>query len=79
MLAYVRPVLALFNSTYASPHMTRELRDQSVAAPHLTRNKQSKGLQKRCFKRTTDSEYVWPAIPNLLVPGFSVRDTKSSS
>src|SRR6266566_1034535 len=76
LLAHVRSAFALSNSTYASPRMTRELRDNglTVGRRRIARLMRDNGLrarQKRRFKRTTDSHHAWPVAPKLLDQDFT--------
>ena len=76
LLAHVRAAFALSNGTYGSPRMTRELRDQGLAVgrrrtARLMRDNGMRARQRRCFKRTTDSEHAWPVAPNLLDLDFT--------
>ena len=76
LLAHVRSAFALSNGTYGSPRMTRELRDQGLTVgrrrtARLMRDNGLRARQKRRFKRTTDSEHVWPIAPNLLDQDFT--------
>ena len=76
LLAHVRSAFALSNVTYGRPRMTRELRDQGLTVgrrrtARLMRDNGLRARQKRRFKRTTDSEHVWPIAPNLLDQDFT--------
>ena len=76
LLAHVRSAFALSNSTYGSPRMARELRDNGFTVgrrriARLMRDNGLKARQKRRFKRTTDSHHAWPVAPNLLDQDFT--------
>jgi len=76
LLAHVRSAFALSNSTYGSPRMTRELRDDGLTVgrrrvARLMRDNGLRARQKRRFKRTTDSHHTWPVAPNLLDQDFT--------
>lgn len=76
LLAHIR---AQFNSshvTYASPRMTRELKEGGVCSgrhrvARIMRDNGLKALQKRRFTRTTDSEHKGPVAPNILDQDFA--------
>lgn len=75
LLAHVRSAFALSSGTYGSPRMTRELADDGLVVgrrriARLMRENGLKALQKRRFKRTTDSDHAWPVAPNLLEQDF---------
>lgn len=76
LLAHVRAAFALSHGTYGSPRMTRELQDSDLAVgrrrtARLMRENGLRALQKRRFRRTTDSHHAWPIAPNLLDQDFS--------
>lgn len=59
-----------------SPRMHRDLVDEGDeigrhCTTRLMRENQLIARQKRCFKRTTDSEHAWPVAPNLVAQGFT--------
>jgi putative transposase len=77
-LAHIRTAFALSNGTYRSPRMRRDLVDEGhQIGRHRTarpmRENQLIERQKRCFKRTTDSEHAWPVAPNLVAPDFTAE------
>ena len=76
LLAHVRAAFAVSNSTYGSPRMVHELRDNGLAigrrrVARLMRENGMKARQKRRFKRTTDSLHAFPVAPNLLDQDFT--------
>jgi putative transposase len=76
LLAHIRSAFALSGGTYGSPRMTRELRDGGLTVgrrrtARLMRENDLKALQKRRFKRTTDSHHAFPVAPNLLDQDFT--------
>ena len=76
LLAHVRSAFAQSNETYGSPRMARELLDNGFAVgrrrtARLMRENGLQALQKRRFKRTTDSEHAWPIAPNVIDQDFT--------
>ncbi|MHB0708115.1 IS3 family transposase [Roseomonas mucosa] len=64
------------NETYGSPRMHAELKAQGLSigrhrVARLMRDNGLKALQKRRFKRTTDSQHTNPVVPNLLEQDFT--------
>ncbi len=58
--------------------MTRELQGQGRPVgrrrtARLMRENDLVARQKRCFKRTTNSEHSWPIAPNLLDQAFEAE------
>ena len=75
LLARVRSAFALFNGTYGSPRMMRELEDSGLAvgrrrAARPMRENGLRARQKRRFKWTTGSHHAWPVAPDLLDQDF---------
>ena len=75
-LAHIREHFASSNKTYGSPRMHVELVEQGLCigkhrVARLMRDNGMKALQKRRFKRTTDSHHNHPIAPNLLDQDFS--------
>ncbi|MBC7953860.1 MAG: IS3 family transposase, partial [Rhodospirillaceae bacterium] len=74
-LAHIRSQFSLSRETYGSPRMHVELReDGHLIGRHrvarLMRENGLKALQKRRFKKTTDSEHGGPVAPNVLDQDF---------
>ena len=67
---------SLSHETYGSPRMTIELQEDGIdvgrhRVARLMRDNGLKALQKRRFKKTTDSAHGGPVAPNLLDQDFS--------
>jgi len=78
-LAHIREHFELSNGTYGYPRMHVELVEEGLCVgkhrvARLMRDNGLKALQKRRFKRTTDSHHHHPIVPNLLDQDF-VCDT----
>ena len=76
LLAHIRSQFALSNETYGSPRMHAELCDEGIQAgrhrvARLMRDNGLKALQKRRWKKTTDSQHGGPVAPNLLDQDFT--------
>lgn len=76
LLAHIRSQFALSNETYGSPRMHAELCDEGVSVgrhrvARLMRGNGLKALQKRRWKKTTDSQHSGPVAPNLLDQDFT--------
>ncbi|MFC7554716.1 IS3 family transposase [Pseudoroseomonas wenyumeiae] len=76
LLAHIRGHFTCSNETYGSPRMHAELKAQGLSigrhrVARLMRNNGLKALQKRRFKRTTDSQHTNPVAPNLLEQDFT--------
>lgn len=76
LLAHVRSAFAQSNGTYGSPRMARELIDNGFVVgrrrtARLMRDNGLQALQKRRFKRTTDSEHAWPVALNIINQDFT--------
>jgi len=76
LLAHIRSQFALSNAIYGSPRMHAELCDEGVRAgryraARLMRDNGLKALQKRRWKKTTDSRHGRPVAPNLLDQDFT--------
>jgi len=76
LLAHIREQFALSNGTYGSPRMTVDLRADGLACgkhrvARLMRDNALKALQKRRYKKTTDSDHGGPVAPNLLDQDFT--------
>lgn len=75
-LAHIRERFGLSNGTYGSPRMTVDLREDGLACgkhrvARLMRDNALKALQKRRYKKTTDSDHGGPVAPNLLDQDFT--------
>jgi putative transposase len=75
ILAHIRSQFALSHETYGSPRMTIELRCDGLSVGHdrvarLMRDNDLRPLQKRRFKKTTDSDHGGPVAPNVLDQDF---------
>jgi len=67
-LAHIRERFGLSNGTYGSPRMTVDLREDGLACgkhrvARLMRDNALKALQKRRYKKTTDSDHGGPVAP----------------
>jgi len=76
LLAHIREQFALSNGTYGSPRMTVDLRADGLACgkhrvARLMWDNALKALQKRRYKKTTDSDHGGPVAPNLLDQDFT--------
>lgn len=76
LLAHIREWFALSNGTYGGPRMTVDLREDGLACgkhrvARLMRDNGLKALQKRRYKKTTDSDHGGPVAPNLLDQDFT--------
>ena len=74
-LAHIRSQFSLSRETYGSPRMHVELREDGLAigrhrVARLMRENGLKALQKRRFKKTTDSGHGGPVAPNVLDQDF---------
>ena len=75
-LAHIREHFELSNGTYGYPRMHVELIEEGLAigkhrVARLMRDNGLKALQKRRFKRTTDSHHQHPIAPNVLDQDFA--------
>ena len=71
LLAHIRSQFRLSHETYGSPRMTVELREDGIAVgrhrvARLMRENGLKAVQRRRFKKTTDSAHGGPVAPNGL-------------
>lgn len=76
VLAHIRTQFALSNETYGAPRMHVELHEEGLTAgrhriARLMRDNGLKALQKRRFKKTTDSNHGGLIAANLLDQDFS--------
>lgn len=76
LLAHIRSQFSLSHETYGSPRMTVELHEDGIAVgryrvARLMRENGLKALQKRLFKKTTDSAHGGPVAPNMLDQDFA--------
>jgi len=75
-LAHIREQFELSNETYGYPRMHVELIEQGLPigkhrVARLMRDNGLRAVQKRRFKRTTDSNHNHPIAPNLLDQDFT--------
>lgn len=76
LLAHIRAQFSASNGTYGSPRMYAELTEDGLAAgrhrvARLMRDNGLKALQKRRYKKTTDSGHGGPVAANLLDQDFA--------
>lgn len=76
LLAHIRAQFATSNETYGAPRMHVELREDGLdvgrhRVARLMRDNGLKALQKRRYKKTTDSNHGGPIAPNLLDQDFA--------
>jgi putative transposase len=76
LLAHIRNHFTLSHETYGSPRMHAELKAEGVGGgrhriARLMRDNGMKALQKRRYKKTTDSDHGGPVAPNVLDQDFS--------
>lgn len=76
LLAHIRAEFRTSNETYGSPRMTEELNEDGIAVgrhrvARLMRDNGLKALQKRRFKKTTDSDHKGPVAANVLDQDFA--------
>jgi len=76
LLAHIRAHFETSRSTYGSPRMHAELREENLTVgrhriARLMRDNGLKANQKRRFKKTTDSHHGGPIAPNLLDQDFA--------
>lgn len=77
-LAHIRSQFSLSRETYGSPRMHVELREDGLSigrhrVARLMRENGLKALQKRRFKKTTDSAHGGPVAPNILDQDFAAE------
>ena len=76
LLAHIRSQFASSNETYGAPRMHVELREDGVSVgrhrvARLMRDNGLKALQKRRYKKTTDSCHSGPVAANILDQDFT--------
>lgn len=76
LLAHIRAQFATSNETYGAPRMHAELSEDELAVgrhriARLMRDNGLKALQKRRYKKTTDSSHGGPVAANLLDQDFA--------
>jgi hypothetical protein len=82
-LAHMRGHFAWSNRTCGSPRIHADLKAQGLAigrhrVARLMRDNGLRALQRRRFKRTTDSQHNNPVAPNLLEQDFTVTRPKQN-
>ena len=75
LLAHIRSQFSTSHETYGSPRMTVELQEDGIQVgrhrvARLMRDNGLKALQKRRYKKTTDSDHGGPVAPNILDQDF---------
>ena len=78
LLAHIRNRFALSHETYGSPRMHAELRADGITGgrhriARIMRDNGLKALQKRRYKKTTDSDHGGPVAPNILDQDFTAE------
>ena len=76
LLAHIRSQFSISNETYGAPRMHVELKEDGLEVgrhrvARLMRDNGLKALQKRRYKKTTDSCHSGPLAPNLLDQDFT--------
>lgn len=76
LLAHIRAQFSASSETYGAPRMHAELTDEGLAVgrhrvARLMRDNGLKALQKRRYKKTTDSHHGSPVAANLLDQDFA--------
>jgi putative transposase len=76
VLAHIRGHFTCSNESYGSPRMHAELKAEGLGVgrhriARLMRQNGLKALQKRRYKKTTDSQHGEPIAPNLLDQDFA--------
>ena len=76
LLAHIRAQFFTSHETYGSPRMTAELKEAGICVgrhriARIMRVNGLKALQKKRFKRTTDSAHKGPVAPNILDQNFA--------
>lgn len=76
LLREIRTQFSASNETYGSPRMTVELNEDGFdvgrhRVARLMRENALKALQRKRFKKTTDSDHGGPVAPNLLDQDFT--------
>lgn len=76
LLAHIRAQFSMSNETYGAPRMHVELREDGLdvgrhRVARLMRDNGLKALQKRRYKKTTDSCHGSPVAANLLDQDFT--------
>ena len=76
LLAHIRAQFATSNETYGAPRMHVELKEDGVdvgrhRVARLMRDNGLKALQKRRYKKTTDSGHSGPVAANILDQDFA--------
>jgi len=76
LLAHIRSQFQTSHETYGSPRMTVELKEDGLQVgrhrvARLMRDNGLKALQKRRYKKTTDSNHGGPVAPNILNQDFN--------
>ena len=76
LLAHIRAQFSTSNGTYGAPRMHAELKEEGLAVgrhrvARLMRDNGLQALQKRRYKKTTDSSHGGPVAANLLDQDFT--------
>ena len=82
LLAHIRAQFSTSNETYGAPRMHAELKEDGLdvgrhRVARLMRDNGLKALQKRRYKKTTDSGHGGPVAANLLDQDFRLRRSRS--
>lgn len=82
LLAHIRAQFSTSSETYGAPRMYAELKEEGLAVgrhhvARLMRDNGLKALQKRRYKKTTDSHRSGPVAANLLDQGLRLRRPRS--
>ena len=78
LLAHIRNRFTLSHETYGSPRMHADLRADGITGgrhriARIMRDNGLKALQKRRYKKTTDSDHGGPVAPNILDQDFTAE------
>ena len=78
LLAHIRNRFTLSHETYGSPRLHADLRADGITCgrhriARIMRDNGLKALQKRRYKKTTDSDHGGPVAPNVLDQDFTAE------